>query len=132
MTSTTITEEMISNFREFKNVAFFDITVDGTTYAVKAEYHPQTIETEAPIKNELRNWFFMIEDEAAEETKSNGNPIDEYTFKLISGDFYEGETVTVETVLDGKRYTRKVKNDKWDLYIMIKGSRCYWESDRID
>jgi hypothetical protein len=130
----TISEDMISNFREFKNVAFFDITVDGTTYAVKAEYHHQTIETEAPIKNELRKWFFMIEDEEAadEPTKANGNPIDEHTFKLINGDFYEGETVTVEMVMGGKQYTRKVKNDAWDLYITINGVKCYWDSDRID
>lgn len=66
-----------------------------------------------------------------EVLKANGNPADEYSFKTISGNFTQGETVTVETVLDGKRYTRKVKNDRWDLYIMIKGSRCYWSSDRV-
>ena len=66
-----------------------------------------------------------------ETLKSNGNPVDEYTFKVIEGDFYEGETVTVETVMDGKRYTRKVRNDKWDLYITINNVRCYWESDRM-
>lgn len=56
-----ISEEMISNFREFKNVAYFNITVDGTRYPVVAEYHHQTIETEAPIKEALRKWYFMVE-----------------------------------------------------------------------
>lgn len=61
--------------------------------------------------------------------KANGNPVDEFTFRLIEGDFLQGETVVVETVLDGKRYTRKVKNDRVDLYIVIKGTRCHWSSD---
>lgn len=46
------------------------------------------------------------------------------TFKVINGDFYEGETVTVKLLEDGKQYTRKVKYSahKWgDLYITIKG-----------
>lgn len=74
--------------------------------------------------------YTMYEEE--EMVKANGNEVNEYTFRLIDGDFYEGETVTVETVLDGKRYTRKVRNDSWDLYIVIKGGKCYWECDRID
>lgn len=46
----------------------------------------------------------------------------DYTFRTIEGDFYEGNTVTVELLEDGKRYTRKVKYSacKWgDLYITI-------------
>lgn len=64
--------------------------------------------------------------------KANGNPVDAYTFRLLKGDFFEGETVMVETVLDGKQYTRKVRSDSWDLYITIKGNKCYWDSDRMD
>lgn len=48
----------------------------------------------------------------------------DYTFRTIEGDFYEGNTVTVELLEDGKRYTRKVKYSarKWgDLYITING-----------
>lgn len=75
---------------------------------------------------------YEMQEEAEEVLKANGNPVDEYTFKVIEGDFYEGGTVTVETVMDGKRYTRKVRNDKWDLYITINKVRCYWESDRMD
>lgn len=61
--------------------------------------------------------------------KANGNPVDEFTFRLIEGDFLQGETVVVETVLDGKQYTRKVNNDRVDLYIVIKGTRCHLSSD---
>lgn len=71
------------------------------------------------------------EPEETEIVKANGNEVNEYTFRLVDGDFFEGETVTVETVLDGKRYTRKVKNDSWDLYVTIKGGKAYWESDRV-
>lgn len=65
-------------------------------------------------------------------TKANGNEANEYTFRLIDGDFFEGETVTVETVLDGRQFTRKVRSDSWDLYIMLKGSKAYWECDRVE
>lgn len=64
--------------------------------------------------------------------KRNGNPANEYTFRLIDGDFYVGETVTVETIMDGKHYTRKVHDDKWDMYITINGHKCYWECDSVD
>lgn len=60
-------------------------------------------------------------DETVEEIETVGT---EYTFRTIEGDFYEGNTVTVELLEDGKRYTRKVKYSarKWgDLYITING-----------
>jgi hypothetical protein len=71
-------------------------------------------------------------EEEPELLKRNGNPANEYTFRLIDGDFYVGETVTVETIMDGKRYTRKVRDDKWDMYITINGRKCYWECDSVD
>lgn len=83
--------------------------------------------------------FKIIEDGAVWEAteheellKANGNPADAFTFRLIEGNFYEGETVTVQTIMDGKQYTRKVKSDSWDLYIIINKSKCYWESDRAE
>ena len=57
---------------------------------------------------------------------------DENSFRLISGDFYLGETVTVEHVMSGKQYTRKVRNDSWDLYVTINNSKCYWDCNRVD
>lgn len=63
--------------------------------------------------------------------KANGNPIDEYSFRIIGGDFLLGKKVTVETVMNGKRYTRTVHDDSWDLYITINGAKCYFESDRV-
>ena len=70
--------------------------------------------------------------EEPELLKRNGNPADEYTVRLISGDFILGETVTVETIKDGKKYTRKVRDDSWDLYVMIGNNKRYWECDFID
>lgn len=64
--------------------------------------------------------------------KYNGNPVDEYSFRIIDGHFYEGETVTVQTVLDNKIYMRKVWNDRWDLYIMINRAKCYYSDDRVE
>ena len=45
-------------------------------------------------------------------------------FKQVSGDFYEGQYVTVEFLATGKQYTRKVKYSKKyyaDLFITING-----------
>lgn len=67
----------------------------------------------------------------SEPVKANGNPVDEWTFRLIDGHFYEGETVTVETLEDGKRYTRKVRNDSYDLYIVINNIKRYWSCDSM-
>lgn len=75
---------------------------------------------------------YAMYDEVEGDTTACGNPVDENSFRLISGDFYEGETVTVEHVMSGKRMTRKVRNDAWDLYITINNSRCYWECNRVD
>lgn len=94
------------------------IEVAGEMLADNDEY------IEEPDLNEEWNNDLII-------VKANGNEANEYTFRLIDGDFFEGETVTVETVLDGKRYTRKVKSDSWDLYVTIKGGKAYWESDRV-
>lgn len=45
--------------------------------------------------------------------------------KYISGDFYEGCTVTVR--VNGKQYTRKVRyKDECGLYIVIN-NRMYFE-----
>ena len=44
--------------------------------------------------------------------------------RLIEGEFYEGQYVTVELIETGKQYRRLVKysRDKWaDLYVTING-----------
>ena len=58
----------------------------------------------------------------------NENLKDNYNIKLIDGDFFEGETVTVE--IDGKKYKRKVYYGNGDLYITINGYK-YYPSDII-
>lgn len=75
---------------------------------------------------------YAMYDEVEEATTACGNPVDENSFRLISGDFYLGETVTVEHVMSGKQYTRKVRNDSWDLYVTINNSKCYWDCNRVD
>lgn len=82
------------------------------------------------IKIKITNWEMHDEenaelDKALEEfQKRTGFTkfFDDMEKEIISGDFYEGEYVTVK--VDGKEYTRKVKyNGKkyGDLYITIKG-----------
>ena len=58
-------------------------------------------------------------------------PIEEndYSIKLLDGDFYVGEYVTVQTS-DGKIYKRKVFDSKDDLCITISGCKYYY-SDLI-
>lgn len=53
---------------------------------------------------------------------------DDYSIKLIDGDFFEGETITVE--MDGKKYKRKVYYGNGDLYITINGYK-YFPSDIV-
>ena len=77
---------------------------------------------EEPDLNEAWDNDMIIE--TAEAFKAPEPEYNEYTFRTIEGDFYEGNTVTVELLEDGKRYTRKVKYSarKWgDLYITING-----------
>lgn len=77
---------------------------------------------EEPDLNEALDNDMIIE--TAEAFKAPEPEYNEYTFRTIEGDFYEGNIVTVELLEDGKRYTRKVKYSarKWgDLYITING-----------
>lgn len=53
---------------------------------------------------------------------------DNWGIKLLDGEFYEGNVVTVE--VDGKRYKRKVYYGNGDLYIRI-GNYKYFSSDVI-
>lgn len=75
---------------------------------------------------------YAMYDEVEEMKTACGNPVDDNSFRLISGNFYEGETVVVEHIASGKKYTRKVRNDAWDLYVTIKNSKCYWDCNRVD
>ena len=50
--------------------------------------------------------------------------------KYISGDFFEGQIVTLS--INGTEITRKVKNNKMDgLYIVYK-NRKYFQYETID
>jgi len=74
----------------------------------------RTIERLIQSADEATVWKAYMEDEKMEET--TGRP------EIISGDFVEGEMVTVR--INGKEFTRRVKYSarKWaDLYITIKG-----------
>ena len=53
----------------------------------------------------------------------NENFKDNYNIKLIDGDFFEGETVTVE--MGGKNYKRKVYYGNGELSITINGYKYY-------
>ena len=75
---------------------------------------------------------YAMYDEVEEMKTACGNPVDDNSFRLISGNFYEGETVVVEHIASGKKDTRKVRNDAWDLYVTIKNSKCYWDCNRVD
>ena len=57
-------ETMIKNYREFNNGGIFEI--EG--YAVKFNNNTKEIETEYPYAEDLRSWWFDIE-EANEEDK---------------------------------------------------------------
>jgi hypothetical protein len=58
-------ETMIKNYRELNNCGTFEI--DG--YAVKFDNHSKTLETEYPYAEDLRLWWFDIEQESKETEK---------------------------------------------------------------
>lgn len=50
--------------------------------------------------------------------------MNDYAFRYISGDFYEGEMVTVE--FKGKQYTRRVRyRSDCGLYIVINNTMLF-------
>lgn len=57
---------------------------------------------------------------------------DTMKFKLIKGNFYENELITVE--IDGKQIDRKVRYNHMDgLYIMYQNRKCFeYECDYSD
>jgi hypothetical protein len=56
-------ETMIKNYREFNNGGMFEI--DG--YTVKFDNRSKTLETEYPYAEDLRLWWFDIEEETTEK-----------------------------------------------------------------
>ncbi len=57
-----IKKEMISDYLEFNNCGEFYITIDGEKYFVKFDSCKKEVYTKAPIKEEIRKWFFLLED----------------------------------------------------------------------
>ena len=56
-----LSEDMVSNLRQFNNCGSFTLTVNGTAYAVKYDAHSRKIETDAPesIRDALVRWWFV-------------------------------------------------------------------------
>lgn len=56
-----LTEDMVSNHREFNNCGSFTITIGGTAYAVRYFNHDRRIDTDAPeaVREALERWWFV-------------------------------------------------------------------------
>ena len=93
-------EAMIRNYREFNNGGMFEI--EG--YTVKFDNHSKTLETDYPYANDLRLWWFSIEQEAKTEDEKRINYILECGFEDVTeeaiNELTKKETKTSKAVLD--------------------------------
>lgn len=72
-------ETMIKNYREFNNGGIFEI--EG--YAVKFNNNTKEIETDYPYAEELRVWWFNIEQETEETEKLKIADIEGLEFEVV-------------------------------------------------
>ena len=108
----TFNESMINNYREFNNGGSFEI--EG--YMVKFNNNTKELETEYPMKKELRVWFFELEEEEEKDKKA----------ELIKEHGFEEITNVIVAELENK--TTKASKDMLDK--IEKGDR-FFKKDNV-
>ena len=116
----TFNETMVKNYREFNNGGTFEI--EG--YVVKFNNNTKTLETKYPFANDLRVWWFGLEEEKEDKRveliKEHG--FEEVTEVAIA-ELEKKTTKTVKSVLDKmNRYNHRVF--KKDGIVIVFG-QCY-------
>ena len=107
----TFNESMINNYNEFNNKGSFEI--EG--YMVKFNNNTKELETEYPFANDLRVWFFELEEEEKDKK-----------VKLIKEHGFD--EITSVLVAELKKKTTKASKDTLDK--IAKGDR-FFKKDNV-
>lgn len=120
----TFNESMINNYREFNNGGSFEI--EG--YMVKFNNSTKEIETEYPFADELRIWWFGLEEEKDKKVKLiKEHGFDEITSVLVAE--LEKKTTkaskdTLDKIAKGDRFFKK------DNVIIGNVRNCFTKQEK--